>query len=402
MTTELSSAQIASLGWNLLREDLSLPTAILYADKLNHNLAWMQQFADHYGAVLAPHGKTTMAPKLFSMQIASGAWGITLATPPQVAAAYRHGVRRILMANQLVGKQNMAMVAALLDDPDFEFFCLVDSAANVEQLGRFFRSCGKKLQVLLEVGLEGGRAGVRNAQQAEELLHALSGWREQILLCGAEIYEGVSEDEPAIRGLLHRAREIARDIAGRGLFRRTPFLLSGAGSAWYDLVAEAFSAADLEHSAQVVLRPGCYLTHDAGSYAKAHARILASNSVAHQMGSSLQQALQLWAYVQSVPEPERAIIGLGKRDASFDSGLPKPALHLSTAAGKLQDAPLHWKLTRMMDHHAYLQIKAGDPIAVGDMIGFDICHPCLTFDKWRYLPLLDHEYRVIDVIQTCF
>ncbi len=402
MTTELSSARIASLGWNLLHEDLSLPTAVLYADKLNHNIAWMQQFADHYGAVLAPHGKTTMAPKLFSMQLAAGAWGITLATAPQVAAAYRHGVRRILMANQLVGRQNMAMVAALLDDPGFEFFCLVDSAANVEQLGRFFHSCAKKVQVLLEVGMESGRAGVRSAEQVEELLHALSGWREQILLCGVEIYEGVSEDEPAIRGLLHRAREIARDIAGRGLFRRTPFLLSGAGSAWYDLVAEAFSAADLEHPAQIVLRPGCYLTHDAGSYAAAQARILASNSVARQMGSSLRQALQLWAYVQSIPEPERAIVGLGKRDASFDSGLPKPALRLSTSTVQLQDAPTHWKLTRMMDQHAYLQIKAGDKIAVGDMIGFDICHPCLTFDKWRYLPLLDRDYQVIDVIQTLF
>jgi D-serine dehydratase len=402
MTTELSSAQIASLGWNLLREDLSLPTAVLYAEKLSHNLAWMQKFADRHGAVLAPHGKTTMAPKLFSMQLAAGAWGITLATAPQVAAAYQYGVRRILMANQLVGKQNMAIVDALLDDPGFEFFCLVDSAVNVEQLGRFFRSCGKKVQVLLEIGLQGGRAGVRNAEQLEELLHALSGWRGQVLLCGVEIYEGVSEDERAILGLLQRAREIAGELARRDLFQRTPFLLSGAGSAWYDLVAEAFSAADLKDSALVVLRPGCYLTHDAGSYAAAHARILASNSVARQMGGCLQQALQLWAYVQSVPEPERAIVGLGRRDASFDSGLPKPALHLSTAVGKLQDAPNCWRLTRMMDQHAYLEIKAGDPITVGDMIGFDICHPCLTFDKWRYLSLLDRHYQVIDVIQTCF
>ncbi len=402
MTTELSSAQIASLGWNLLREDLSLPAAVLYAEKLSHNLAWMQRFADRHAAVLAPHGKTTMAPKLFSMQLAAGAWGITLATAPQVAAAYRHGVRRILMANQLVGKQNMAIVDALLDDPGFEFFCLVDSAVNVEQLGRFFRSSAKKVQVLLEIGLEGGRTGVRNAEQLQELLHTLSGWRGQVLLCGVEIYEGVSEDERAILGLLQRAREIAGELARRDLFQRTPFLLSGAGSAWYDLVAEVFCAADLKDSAQVVLRPGCYLTHDAGSYAAAQARILASNSVARQMGGSLQQALQLWAYVQSVPEPERAIVALGKRDASFDSGLPKPALHLSTAAGKLQDAPTCWRLTRMMDQHAYLEIKAGDPIAVGDMTGFDICHPCLTFDKWRYLPLLDRHYQVIDVIQTCF
>ncbi len=402
MTAALTSAQIAALGWNLLHEDLSLPTAVLYVDKLNHNLAWMQQFADHYGAVLAPHGKTTMAPKLFSMQLAAGAWGITLATVQQVAAAYQHGVRRIVMANQLVGRQNMAMVAALLDDPGFEFFCLVDSAANVEQLGRFFRASGKKLQVLLEVGMEGGRTGVRSAQQAEAVLQAISHWRDQILLCGVEIYEGVSEEESAIRGLLDRAIDLAHDLARRGLFQRAPFLLSGAGSAWYDVVARAFSAADAGAPAQIVLRPGCYLTLDAGAYAVAQAGIQTRDPVARQMCSSLQQAMQIWAYVQSIPEPTKAIVGMGKRDASFDSGLPLPALHLSPASGELLDAPAHWKLTRMMDQHAYLQIDPGDRIAVGDMIGFNICHPCLTFDKWRYLPLLDKQYQVIDVIQTLF
>jgi len=41
--------KIAKLGWNLLREDLSLPTAVLYEGRLQHNLAWMQQFIATYG-----------------------------------------------------------------------------------------------------------------------------------------------------------------------------------------------------------------------------------------------------------------------------------------------------------------------------------------------------------------
>jgi D-serine dehydratase len=55
-----------------------------------------------------------------------------------------------------------------------------------------------------------------------------------------------------------------------------------------------------------------------------------------------------------------------------------------------------------MDQHAYLHIAQGDDIHVGDMIGFDISHPCLTFDKWRHLPVLDSDYRVIDLVQTFF
>ena len=32
----------------------------------------------------------------------------------------------------------------------------------------------------------------------------------------------------------------------------------------------------------------------------------------------LQAALEVWAYVQSRPEPAKAIIGFGKRDTSYD------------------------------------------------------------------------------------
>ena len=54
----------------------------------------------------------------------------------------------------------------------------------------------------------------------------------------------------------------------------------------------------------------------------------------------------------------------------------------------------------MMDQHAFMQISEGDDIQVGDMIAFDISHPCLTFDKWRQVLLVDEQYRVIDVAET--
>src|SRR5262249_39716249 len=152
-------------------------------------------------------------------------------------------------------------------------------------------------------------------------------WREVIALDGIELYEGVLDDEASIRAFLQRSIQIARGLADAGQFRRAPFLLSGAGSAWYDVVAEEFSSARFCETAEIVLRPGCYLTHDVGSYRKAQERILEQNPVAHRMNSGLIPALHVWAYVQSIPEAERAIIGLGRRDAAFDSGLPVPALH---------------------------------------------------------------------------
>ena len=389
-------------GWNLLREDLSLPSAVLYQDRIMHNLAWMRDFISAYGLRLAPHGKTTMAPRLFHMQLETGAWAITLATAHQTLVAHAHGMRRVLMANQLVGKENMAIIARLLRDPGFEYYCLVDSAAQIDQLGAFFAAQGQRLHVLLELGVMGGRTGVRDDAQLNGVLEALSRWEQAIALDGVELYEGVLDDEASIRKFLRKGAAITRKLIEDKRIHRSPALLSGAGSAWYDVVAEVFSAAGFGDSVEIVLRPGCYLTHDVGSYKKSQQRIRESNPVAHRMTSGLIPALQVWAYVQSIPEDEKAIIAMGKRDAAFDAGLPVPALHYRPGDATPKPAPSQWETTKMMDQHAYLKISAGDDIRVGDMIGFDICHPCLTFDKWRALPILDSAYNVVDIVQTFF
>jgi D-serine dehydratase len=402
MDGELAAHDVPGLGWQLLREDLSLPTAVLYEDKLTHNLRWMQAFADAYGTKLAPHGKTTMAPKLFLRQIDAGAWGITLATAPQVHVAYEHGIRRVLMANQLVGKQNMLLISRLMKDSEFEFLCLVDSAEQVASLGKFFQDREQRLNVLIEVGADDGRTGIRNRGQLEAVIAALSDWRQPIALGGVEVYEGVLQDEASVRQLLKTAVDSARDLSRQGRFDRSPMILSGAGSRWYDIVAEVFSTAEIGAPVDVVLRPGCYLTHDVGAYRDAQQQIQIRNAVAKEMPPGLLPALQLWAYVQSVPEKEKAIVALGKRDAAFDSGLPVPALHYRPGNPVPTASPAGWTLTRLMDQHAFLHIGEGDDIHVGDMIAFDISHPCLTFDKWRYLPVLNSDYRVIDVVQTFF
>ena len=402
LSDALEPGEIVARGWNLLKEDLSLPCAVLYEDKLRHNLEWMKQFIGAYGVQLAPHGKTTMAPKLFQMQLESGAWGITLATAHQTMVAWKHGVRRVLMANELIGRQNMSIIAHLLEDPDFEYYSLVDSVEQVEQLGAFFGGRGQRLNVLLELGVAGGRTGVRDEGQVHAVVRALGRWHHALALCGVEMYEGVLDEEKAIRAFLQRAVDTTLKLISEGRFERAPVLLSGAGSAWYDVVAEEFSAAHFGDAVEIVLRPGCYLTHDVGSYKRAQARILASNPIAQKMQSGLEPALQVWAYVQSIPEASKAIVTLGKRDAAFDSGLPTPALHYRPGDVAPKPAAARWTLTKMMDQHAYMQIERQDGIHVGDMVGFDISHPCLTFDKWRVIPVVNREFQVVDLVQTFF
>ena len=392
---------------DVLAGDVSMPVAVLLESRITHNLAWMQRFVDAYGLNLAPHGKTTMAPALFKRQLDAGAWGITVATTHQAQVAAAHGVRRILIANQVVGRANLAMLADLLADPAMTLYCLVDSAAGVDQLAVAMRQHGRAIDVLLELAPtadQGGyRTGVRNAVQQTETLAAIAGAQPYIRLAGVELYEGVLSDEAEIRAYLRRGVAVIGEIEATTGFATTPAILSGGGSAWYDIVAEEFARTPVDLAVEVVLRPGCYLSHDAGLYRTAQQHILARNPVAAKMHAGLLPALQIWACVQSRPDPTRAVIAMGKRDVAFDAGLPMPRLQVRPGRDTRPVAtPAGWMIDGLMDQHAYLAVAPDDDVAVGDLLGFDVSHPCLTFDKWRQLLVVDDDYRCIDTVRTFF
>ena len=258
---------------------------------------------------------------------------------------------------------------------------------------------------MLEYGAQGGRTGIRNLSQEQAVLDAIARWPQTLSLVGVELYEGVLSEEHAIRDLLQHVLARTQALALQNQFKESHVILSGAGSAWFDVVAEEFGNKSLStnQTLQVILRPGCYLTHDVGVYLNAEKRIQASNPVARDMGRSLLPALQLWAYVQALPESNRAIIALGKRDAAFDAGLPITSLHFRPGAQQRpQAAPSDWQITAMMDQHAFMSIPESADIEVGDMLAFDISHPCLTFDKWRQVLLVDEQYQITGAVQTLF
>ena len=96
----LELTEIGAQRWSLLKGHLPFPLAVLKQSALQHNLAWMQNFCNQRGLDIAPHGKTTMSPELYRLQIDAGAWGISFATVFQAGLGIRHGVERIIIANQ--------------------------------------------------------------------------------------------------------------------------------------------------------------------------------------------------------------------------------------------------------------------------------------------------------------
>ena len=172
----------------------------------------MQRYADARGVSLAPHGKTTMTPWIFQAQQRAGAWGIGVGSAWQASAAMASGVERVLMVNQLVGRANMQAVSRLKAHyRTAEFICCIDSLANARALSTFFDERRQTLDVLIELGVAGGRCGCRSVEDALALAQAaaeLPGLR----LRGLELYEGVlhgDDPQPQVEALLRQAAGLA-------------------------------------------------------------------------------------------------------------------------------------------------------------------------------------------------
>lgn len=307
-----------------------------------------------------------------------------------------------MMANQLVGKANMAIIKRLLSEHDVTFYCCVDSKENAEQLSTFFAGSGVTVHALIEFGVEGGRCGCRTPQQVISLAQHIDSL-EGISLAGIEVYEGVihgDNAEQAIREFLATTVQTVELLKEEGLIKLDSPIVTGAGSAWYDVVAESF--AQCQHLLAII-RPGCYLIHDTGIYQDAQNNVMARAEVnqgyACDLGGDLESALEVWAYVISRPESGKAVIGLGKRDVAFDAGLPIPERGYRN--GEMIEVG-GLEATAIMDQHTFVTVPEGHDLRVGDVIAFSTSHPCLTFDKWKYICIADEDFQVSHLVETCF
>ena len=404
-------AAIGRCGWNVLAEDLPLPLALLKDSALQHNARWMRGFRAMTGVAIAPHGKTSMSPQLFARQLADGAWGISVATVQQLRVCRAHGIERVLLANQLVGKQAIAYVLdELARDPQFDFYALVDSVAGVDALARAAvqRAAGRPLKLLVECGFIGGRTGCRTQEEVLAVARAVAAARPHLSLAGVEGYEGAvpaatpEGQDDGIRAFIGFMANVAKAAAAARLFDADPVVLTAGGSAWFDL-ASALPRRLNRRATQVVIRSGCYLTHDSDSYARAAACMRERMPAIEALGPGLIDALEVWSYVQSMPEAGLAILTMGKRDVSHDLHLPFARFTCRPGRDRMPRALSgSYVITALNDQHAFMRVPRGAGVKVGDMIGCAISHPCTTFDKWRFLPIVDDQYNVIEAISTSF
>ncbi|WP_411761450.1 alanine racemase [Streptomyces tunisiensis] len=395
---DVTVGELAAQRRNLFTDGFTTPVLALSAERLEHNLAALETYAERHGLAFAPHGKTSMAPQLFHRQIERGAWGVTLAVPHQVRVAREFGVERVFLANELVDAAALRWIAAELDaDPGFRFVCYVDSVRGVELMEAALDGASRPVDVVVELAAgEGARTGVRTEAECAAVADAVAGARA-LRLVGVAGYEGeVPQADPErVRAWLRRLVALAVDFDEAGRFAALDeIVVSAGGSAWFDAVADVFAEVP-ELSAPVLklLRSGAYVSHDDGHYQ----RLTPFNRVPGEGG--LEPAFRLWTQVVSRPSAEQAFTNAGKRDAAYDLDLPVARVVRRDGAERPATGI---EVTALSDQHAWLRTSSEADLEVGDWVGLGLSHPCTSFDKWALIPVAEADGTVVDYIRTFF
>ena len=399
--------RIAERQWHVLDDAMPYPLATLRTSALMHNLAWMQDWARRKGVQLAPHGKTTMSPELFRLQLQAGAWGMTVANVHQLQLALEVGAQRCIIANQVLADADLDGLDALLArHGDARVWFLVDSLVQLAMIEDWKRrrASGRRFDVLLELGTPGFCTGCRSHEEALALARGLA-TSTAVRLGGVECYEGglatcdSAHDSEAVSALVRRVRALVLAIDAEGLWGDEQVLITAGGSAIFDLVIPLLTGYPLGRPVQGVLRSGCYVTHDHGRYA-GFLRLVEQRE---GLQGALQPAIEIWALVQSVPEPGLALLSAGRRDVSFDQRMPLPVRWAARGSRTIQAVPAPWEVHALSDQHAHMRFDpAGVSPRVGDRVALGISHPCTTFDKWHWMALVDDQARITGAIGTHF
>ena len=388
-----SIADFLSTKPNLFTSGFQFPVMILRESALEHNIKRMASYCNSLGFELAPHVKTPMSPQIAKRQIAAGAWGLTIANFNQARIMFEYGFNKLIIGNEVMEPTSIAEIAKINSSGAGHIIFYIDSLAGLKiAQDSIANVANAKLNVFMEIGTEGGRAGIRDLDLLKAILVEIAK-DERIYVRGVSGFEGAVPGGNRTGDGIEKLRIFLQHIVAAAeitalFIREDKIIISAGGSSFFDYVAEEF--AKYQGDAHRILRSGGYVSHDHVHYEDLYPFMGLPDS------ERFYPALELWARVLSIPEPDLAILNFGKRDAGNDLDNPLPILKLGNKPEAFKG-----KIEKLNDQHAFMKISPGTT-AVGDIIGCGISHPCTNFDKWQLLPLVNDNYDVIDLVQTHF
>jgi len=345
----------AALGMPL--EEVDTPALLLELDAFEYNLDHLARSVSGTGMRLRPHAKSHKCPEIARRQVARGAVGVCCQKVSEAEALVAGGIRDVLVTNEIVGPAKVARLARLARHA--QVGVCVDNLANVTELALAARTAGVTLDVLVELEVGTRRCGVPPGEAALGLVRAITA-RQGLRFAGLQAYQGVAQH---LRTPRERLDAIAAAVAGVrltiDLLRRAGFevpLVTGAGTGTYRL--EATSGVYDE------IQPGSYIFMDA-DYGRNSGE---DGNPVHEF----RHSLFILATVMSRPTPARAVVDVGLKAHSIDSGMPLVA-----------DAP-GAVYTRVSDEHGVIEFAGASDWELGQKVRLipGHCDPTVNLYDW--------------------
>lgn len=172
--------------------DLDTPALLVNLDAMESNLRKMSVFFRDRQAKLRPHFKNHRVIKLARRQMEAGAIGLTCARLWQAELLVDHGIKEILIANEIAGERMVRRFAELSGIAPV--IAAVDDAKVVDDMARVARDKHAELNVVVDVDLGLKRCGVPPGGPAVALAKRVAA--RGLKLRGVMGYEGHLQSLP--------------------------------------------------------------------------------------------------------------------------------------------------------------------------------------------------------------
>jgi len=327
-----STPEASLIGAKLAQ--LETPALLVDMAAMERNLAAMAGFFRTRTAKLRPHFKNHRVLALADRQMEVGAIGLTCARLWQAERLVRHGIKSVLVANEIAGESMMREFVELSHAAPV--IVAVDSARMVDELARVAGQARGMLNVVVDIDLGLNRCGVPPGEAPLELArHVLS---RGLKLRGLMGYEGHLQPLPpgpakqrSVAAALEMLVDARKRLEGSGI----PVEIVSCGGTGDFTVAGDFPGI-------TEVQAGSYLLMDTW-YAPA--------------APQFEVTLTVLATVLSKSPGKRLVLDAGVKAISGERGLPSVK-----GQPRLVVKALHAE-------HAILEILEGDvPVEVGDTL----------------------------------
>jgi len=329
------------------KSEIDTPALVIDLDAMESNIRRMADYFVTRSATLRPHSKTHKCPIIAHKQIEAGARGITCAKLGEAEVMVESGIRDILIANQIIGKEKIMRLAALARHADM--IVAVDAASNLRDLSEAAQVFGSEIGVVVDVDVGMGRCGTRSVDETVALA-LLSVSLKNIRFRGVMGYEGhcvFIQDKQERTAKCHLANAILVEAADA--VRRAGIeveIVSGGGTGTYDIAGEYPGITEIE----------------AGSYVFSDARY---NGIV----DGFKPALSVLATVVSRPERDIVITDAGLKTMTSEFGMP--------VLKGIQGA----ELIKLSEEHGKIHLDRDIPdLKTGDKVEILPSHGCTTIN----------------------